>query len=156
MSEGDIPAAKIFYNGEYWDAKSLLTKIIRRAKEELIIVDPYLGMATLDILAKRTRGVRIELITPSNGELGETDFEAFGRQYGKLTKSLCGICHDRYIVVDGKSIYAVGASLKDAGRLAFSIIKSDDLPISELLAKLRKAISVRTEYSSAKRKCGEK
>ena len=146
MSEGDIPPAKIFFNGEYWDAKSLLVKIIRRAKENLILIDPYLGTATLDILAKRLRGVKIELITSSRGELAESDFEAFGRQFGNLKVSYCGVCHDRYIIEDGKSIYAVGASLKDAGRQTFSIIKTDDLPIPELLVKLRNAIRVAKDY----------
>ena len=46
------------------------------------------------MLAKRGRGVKIELVTHSNGELAESDFEAFGKQCGKFTKTICGICHD--------------------------------------------------------------
>ena len=104
MSEGELPEHQIFYQGKFWDAKSLLIEFIRRAKEGLIVVDAYLGVATFDMLAKRQRGVRIEIFTPSNGDLAETDFEAFGRQYGNLTKSTCGICHDRFIVVDQKEL----------------------------------------------------
>ena len=75
------------------------------------------------MLAKRGRGVKIELITHSNGELAESDFAAFGAQCGKFTKTICGICHDRFIIVDGKEIFWTGASLKDAGRLTFAAAK---------------------------------
>ena len=85
--------------------------------------DAYPGVATLDMLAKRGRGVKIELVTHSNGELEESDFEAFGAQCGKFTKSICGICHDRFIIVDQKEIFWTGASLKDAGRLTFAAAK---------------------------------
>ena len=86
------PLQKIFYQGRFWDAKSLLIKFIRRAKKELIVIDAYPGVATLDMLAKRGRGVKIELVTHSNGELAESDFEAFGAQCGKFTKTICGSC----------------------------------------------------------------
>ena len=76
------PLQGVFYQGRYWDAKSLLIKFIRRAKKELIVIDAYPGVATLDMLAKRGRGVKIELVTHSNGELAESDFEAFGAQCG--------------------------------------------------------------------------
>jgi hypothetical protein len=72
------------------------------------------------MLAKRGRGVSIELVTHSNGELAESDFEAFAAQCGKFMKTICGICHDRFIIVDQKEIYWTGASLKDAGRLTFA------------------------------------
>ena len=55
------PLQSIFYQNKFWDAKSLLIKFIRRAKKELIVIDAYPGVATLDILAKRGRGVKIEL-----------------------------------------------------------------------------------------------
>jgi hypothetical protein len=48
----------IFYQNKFWDAKSLLIKFIRRAKKELIVIDAYPGVATLDMLAKRGRGER--------------------------------------------------------------------------------------------------
>ena len=81
------PLQSVFYQGKFWDAKSLLIKFIRRAKKELIVVDAYPGVATLDMLAKRGRGVSIELVTHSNGELAESDLEAFAAQCGKFTKT---------------------------------------------------------------------
>ncbi len=56
------PLQSIFYQNKFWDAKSLLIKFIRRAKKELIVIDAYPGVATLDMLAKRGRGVKIERV----------------------------------------------------------------------------------------------
>ena len=150
MSEGEVPLQGIFYQNRYWDAKSLLIKFIQRAKKELIVIDAYPGVATLDMLAKRGRGVKIELITHSNGELAESDFEAFGAQYGKFTKTICGICHDRFIIVDGKEIFWTGASLKDAGRLTFAAAKMGTEVIPGLLGSIRKATSDSREYGKGK------
>ena len=151
MSEGDIPLSQIFYQNKFWDAKSLLIKFIRRAKKELIVIDAYPGVATLDMLAKRGRGVKIELVTHSNGELAESDFEAFGKQCGKFTKTICGICHDRFIIVDQKEIFWTGASLKDAGRLTFAAAKMGAEVIPGILDSIRKATSERREYGKGKK-----
>jgi prophage antirepressor-like protein len=145
------PLQSVFYQGKFWDAKSLLVKFIRRAKKELIVVDAYPGIATLDMLAKRGRGVSVELVTHSNGELAESDFEAFAAQCGKFTKTICGICHDRFIIVDQKEIYLSGASLKDAGRLTFAVSKMGDEVIPGLLESIRKATSERKEYCEGKK-----
>ncbi len=144
------PLQSIFYQNRFWDAKSLLIKFIRRAKKELIVIDAYPGVATLDMLAKRGRGVKIELVTHSSGELEESDFEAFGAQCGKFTKTVCGICHDRFIIVDQKEIFWTGASLKDAGRLAFAAAKMGAEVIPGLLVSIRKATSERKTYLKGK------
>ena len=150
------PLQSIFYQGKFWDAKSLLIKFIRRAKKELIVIDAYPGVATLDMLAKRGRGVSIELVTHSNGELAESDFEAFAAQCGKFTKTICGICHDRFIVVDQKEIYWTGASLKDAGRLTFAAAKMGAEVIPGLLDSIRKATTERRDYSTGKKAASAK
>jgi hypothetical protein len=150
------PLQSVFYQGKFWDAKSLLIKFIRRAKKELIVVDAYPGVATLDMLAKRGRGVSIELVTHSNGELAESDFKAFAAQCGKFTKTICGICHDRFIVVDQKEIYWSGASLKDAGRLTFAAAKMVAEVIPGLLDSIRKATTERRDYSTGKKASGAK
>lgn len=149
MDGGSVPEQGIFYQNKFWDAKSLLIKFIKRAKKELIVIDAYPGVATLDMLAKRGRGVKVELITHSNGELKETDFEAFGKQCGKFTKTICGVCHDRFIIADQKEIFWTGASLKDAGRLTFAVAKLGAEVIPGLLASIRKATQSQRHYGAA-------
>ena len=94
---------------------------------------------------------RFKLLTHSNGELEESDFEAFGAQCGKFTKTICGICHDRFIIVDQKEIFWTGASLKDAGRLTFAAAKMGAEIIPDLLESIRKATSERREYGKGKK-----
>ena len=94
--------------------------------------------------------MKIELVTHSNGELAESDYEAFAAQCGKFTKTICGICHDRFIIVDQKEIYLIGASLKDAGRLTFAVAKMGAEVIPGLLESIRKATSKRKEYGKDK------
>ena len=147
MSEGDVPAHQLFFQGQFWDAKSLLVKLIRKAKKELVLIDSYIGTDTLDMLAKRNRGVKIEIITHSNRGLVESDFAAFGRQYGKLTITHCGICHDRALIIDSKEMYVIGASLKDAGRETFCVLKASTEMAAGLLANLRNAVSSTKEYA---------
>lgn len=98
------------------------------------------------MLAKRGRGVKIELVTHSDGELMETDFLAFGKQYGHFTKTFCGTCHDRFLVVDEKELYWCGASLKDAGRLTFAVAPMGPEAIPGLMESIRRATSARVEY----------
>ena len=109
-------------------------------------------VATLDMLAKRGRGVKVELVTHSNGELAESDIEAIAKQCGNFTKTICGICHDRFIIADQKEIYWSGASLKDAGRLTFAAAKLGAEMIPGLLASIRKATSATNSYKKGGRK----
>jgi hypothetical protein len=93
----------------------------------------------------------LKMRTHSNGELAESDFEAFAAQCGKFTKTICGICHDRFIVVDQKEIYWTGASLKDAGRLTFAAAKMGAEVIPGLLDSIRKATTDQREYGNGKK-----
>lgn len=89
---------------------------------------------------------RFRMMKHSNGELAESDFEAFGKQCGKFIKTICGVCHDRFIITDQKEIFWTGASLKDAGRLTFAAAKMGEEVISGLLETIRKATSESIAY----------
>ena len=93
---------------------------------------------------------RFKTMKHSNGELAESDFEAFARQCGNFTKTICGICHDRFIIADQKEIYWSGASLKDAGRLTFAAAKLGAEMIPGLLDSIRKATSEHKTYGKGK------
>ena len=94
---------------------------------------------------------RLELVIYYNDELEESDFEAFGAQCGKSTKTIYRICHDRFIIVDQKEIFWTDASLKDAGRLTFAAAKMGAKVIPGFLASIRNATSERREYGKDKR-----
>ena len=143
----------IYKTGELEEAATC-TKIAQVQNEGGRTITRTVPFYNLDMLAKRGRGVNIELVTHSNGELEESDFEAFAAQSGKFTKTTCSICHDRFIIGDQKEIYWTGASLKDAGRLTFAAAKIGAEVIPGLLESIRKATTERREYGKGKNTVG--
>lgn len=116
--------SKLFFDGEIYDAYSLLLDIIGKAKKEIIIIDNYIDKVTLDILSKKNANVTILLITGKNkSKLTKTDIDKFNRQYSLLKIKYTNIFHDRFIVIDKKELYHLGASLKDLGKKVFGITK---------------------------------
>ena len=105
-----------------FDAFSLLTKIIGEAKESIILVDNYVSIATLDILSKKNKGVKIKIVTSSKGnKLTPQDIKIFSSQYDSLEVIELTEFHDRFLILDGAKLYHIGASLKDAGKKCFEI-----------------------------------
>jgi hypothetical protein len=108
----------IFYKGELYDAQSKLIEFIQEATTSLVIVDNYANGAVLDMLAEKQTGVDVTIITASPDMISQQRQQAYTAQYGVLRIVENHDFHDRFIIVDDKDVYAVGASLKDAGRNA--------------------------------------
>lgn len=77
LEEARPVAQRIFYEGETFDALSLLTDIVRRAREEILLVDGYVDMETLDVLSKKKAGVRCTVVTHPKSALTNRDIRAF-------------------------------------------------------------------------------
>ena len=119
--------SKLFFNGEIYDAYSLLVDIISKANKEIIVIDNYVDKVTLDILSKKKSNVMVLLITDENkSRLTKTDTNKFNSEYPKLKVKHTNIFHDRFIIIDNKELYHLGASLKDLGKKVFGIIKIED------------------------------
>ena len=108
---------KIFFDGQIYDAFSLITSIIQKAQKEIILIDGYVDVDTLNILAKKNDGVDVKIYTYANAQLTNRDAANFNAQYPTLTVKKTQAFHDRFIVLDGKTAYHIGASIKDAGGL---------------------------------------
>ena len=129
---------KIFFDGQIYDAFSLITSIIRKAQKEIILIDGYADVDTLNILAKKNTGVDVKIYTYASAKLTNTDAASFNAQYPTLTVKKTQVFHDRSIILDGKTAYHVGASIKDAGKKCFgiSLMEDPDL-VTELLNRLK-------------------
>ena len=129
---------KIFFDGQIYDAFSLITSIIRKAQKEIILIDGYADVDTLNILAKKNTGVDVRIYTYASAKLTNTDAASFNAQYPTLTVKKTQVFHDRFIILDGKTAYHVGASIKDAGKKCFgiSLMEDPDL-VTELLNRLK-------------------
>ena len=130
MADHEEDNQKIFYDGQIFDAFSLLTDMIRRAKKEIILIDGYADVITLNILAKKKAGVDVVVYTLPGARISAQDVRNFNAQYPALTVKRTTAFHDRFLILDGTEGYHIGASFKDAGKKCFGINKiygTDDI-----------------------------
>ena len=130
---------KLFFDGEIYDAYSLLVDIIIKADKNIIVIDNYVDKVTLDILAKKKINVVVLLITDDKkSKLTKTDIKKFNSEYPLLQIKYTNIFHDRFIIVDDKELYHLGASLKDLGKKVFAISKIEDKEyLNNLIERIR-------------------
>lgn len=129
---------KIFFDGQIYDAFSLITTIIKKAKKEIILIDGYVDVDTLNILAKKNIGVDVRIYTYASAQLTNKDAANFNAQYPTLTVKKTQVFHDRFIILDEKTAYHVGASIKDVGKKCFGIsLIEDPGVISDLMNRLK-------------------
>ena len=128
----------IFYEGQIYDAYSLLVDILSKAKKEIIIIDNYAGKKLFDII--KNISVKVKICTENIDNVSKEKYE---KQYHNLEIINTFIFHDRFIIIDNKLLYHSGASFKDLGKKCFAITKMDDNNIlQELLNKLKRYVTV--------------
>ena len=131
------PLQGVFYEGQLWDACSLVEKLIGRAKKEILLIDSWVGPGTLDMLAKKRKGVKVEVVSsPRGNKLAQSDVDKFNAQYGGLMVKTSQVFHDRFLIIDCKELYLIGASLKDLGRKCFGFTKMDAGEIAGIRARV--------------------
>ena len=131
--------AVLFFKGQMWDATSLIEDIIIKAKEEIILIDNYIDKKTLDLLVKKKKGVAVNIYTSEKGnKLTVKEITDFNNQYGLLNIRYTDEFHDRFMILDKKTLYHIGSSIKDAGKKAFEIsIIEDEKQLKEILRRLK-------------------
>ena len=104
-----------------------------RAKKSILLIDNWATAEVLDLFAKKRKGVKATIVTsehfnkkhvPSR-KISEADVKAFNEQYPTLSVRYNEAFHDRFLVIDDRELYLVGASLKDLGRKCFGFTKMD-------------------------------
>ena len=116
----------IFFDGQIFDAYSLIIDIIKKAKQKILIIDNYIDDSILKMLSKKNKDVEVVILTSQNCNLTKLDISKFNKQYPTLKVSRTNKFHDRFIVIDNKDLYHIGASLKDLGKKCFAISKIED------------------------------
>ena len=131
------PVQGVFFDGQLWDACSLAEKLVARAKKSIVLIDNWVGPGTLDILAKKRKGVAVRVVTSARGNrLAAFDIAKFNEQYPSLTVTTSAVFHDRFLILDESEIYLIGASLKDLGKKCFAFSKLDAANIDAILSKI--------------------
>jgi len=129
---------KIFFDGQVYDAFSLMTELVQKAEKSITLIDGYVDVTTLNIIAKKTTDVKVEIYTLPSAKLSKQDISVFNMQYPNLVAKHTTAFHDRFLVIDEMQGYHLGASIKDAGKKCFGINKIEDIQtIRDLLVKAK-------------------
>ena len=123
----------IFYDGEIYDAYSLLFKILNKAKSKIIIIDNYAGIELFDLIKE----IKVKIIVYTKNVNDEL-LKKYNKEYSNLEVIKCDLFHDRFIIIDNKILYHSGASFKDLGNKCFALIKIEDERILKGLLKYMK------------------
>ena len=122
---------KIFFEGQIYDAYSLIIDIIKKANQKILIIDNYVDESVLKMLTKKNKMVEIIIITSNKSTIENIDIQKFNKEYPTLKITKTNKFHDRFIVIDNKEMYHLGASIKDLGKKCFGINKIEDMKIIE-------------------------
>ena len=123
----------IFYEGQIYDAYSLLFKILIKAKSKIIIIDNYAGIELFDLIKE----IKIKIIVYTKNVNDEL-LKKYNKEYNNLEIIKCELFHDRFIIIDNKILYHSGASFKDLGKKCFALTKIEDEEILKGLLKYMK------------------
>ena len=121
----------IYFQGQIFDAYAKFESFIAQAKKEIILIDNYVDLSILQRLAKKTKGVNVTIYTDPKTKLAPLDVQTFNTQYPTLTLNFTTKAHDRFLIIDQKIMYHIGASLKDLGKkhFAFSVLDAAYIPM---------------------------
>jgi len=136
------PLQGVFYDGQLWDARALVLSLVARAKRSLILIDNWATPEVLDLFAKKRKGVKLTIFTSEHYDkkhvphrkISDADVKTFNAQYPKLAVRYNETFHDRFLIIDNKELYLIGASLKDLGAKCFGFTKLDAAQIRRIKA----------------------
>jgi hypothetical protein len=135
LKTNNLPNQGIFFDGQIYDAYELMSKIIRSAKKEIILIDNYIDETVLTHLSKRAENVEAIIYTKSISKVLQLDLERHNSQYPPIQIKELRDSHDRFLIIDQKELYHIGASLKDLGKKWFAFSKLDAF-LTDVLGKI--------------------
>ncbi len=118
------PRQGVFYNGQIYDAYALINDLFKSAETDIVLIDNYIDDTILTLFSKFEK-LHFTIITkPMNKHL-KLDIDKYNQQYNNLTIKISNKFHDRFLLIDNKGAYHIGASLKDLGKKVFGFNKID-------------------------------
>lgn len=125
----------IFFDGQVYDAYIFVGELIKSAKSSMVLIDNYIDDSVLTLLSKREVSVKCAVYTKNLTKQLKLDLEKYNSQYPKIDITKFEDSHDRFLIIDNKDIYHIGASLKDLGKKWFAFSKLDIKGL-DILSKL--------------------
>jgi len=133
------PKHGIFYDGQIFDAYVFVSDLIKSAKSSILLIDNFIDESVLQVFTKRKKGVAVEIYTKNFLKVLKQDLEKHNSQYPKITIKKFTKAHDRFLIIDKKTVYHFGASLKDLGKKWFAFSKMQ-LSAIEIISNLKNEI----------------
>ena len=112
---------KLFFDGQIYDAFTFMVSLVQKADKEIILIDNYAGVGTLDVLSKKKENVDVQLFTSKKAKITQSDIDKFNAQYPTITLNYTETFHDRFLIIDSSLGYSIGSSVKDAGKRCFAV-----------------------------------
>ena len=134
----DLPNQGIFFDGQIFDAYVFVADIIKKAKTDIVLIDNYVDETVLMLLAKRAKNVNATIYTKIISKQLQLDLAKHNSQYNHIKLKTFDISHDRFLIIDQKELYHLGASLKDLGKKWFAFSRMDSL-VNQVLDQLKNA-----------------
>ena len=131
------PKQGIFYDGQVYDAYIFVSNLIKSAKNNIVLIDNYIDDSILTLLSKRDENISCTIYTKNISKQLKLDLEKYNTQYSKIEIKKFDDSHDRFLILDKKEVYHIGASLKDLGKKWFGFSKFD-IKAFDILSKLEK------------------
>ncbi len=129
------PSQGIFYDGQIFDAYTFISDILRTANKSIILIDNYIDDTTFTLFSK-VPNIDVTIYTYTISKQLKQDFEKYTTQYKNITLKSFKNSHDRFLILDNKEVYLIGASLKDLGKKWFGFSKLDISSIDSMIQKL--------------------
>lgn len=127
---------KIFFEGQIYDAYSLIIDIIKKANRKITIIDNYIDDSILKMLAKKNKNVEVTILTSIKSNIQNIDIQKFNKEYPTLKVAKTDKFHDRFILLDNTEMYHLGASIKDLGKKCFAISKVENEEMINLIKRV--------------------
>lgn len=129
------PVEGIFFDGQLFDAYKFAADLIKSARHSIILIDNYVDESVLMLLTKRDVNVTATIYTAQISKQLALDLHRHNAQYEPIAIRQFKQSHDRFLLIDEKDIYHIGASLKDLGKkwFAFSKLNWD---INDIMGKI--------------------
>jgi len=115
---------KIFFEGQIYDAYSLIIDIIKKANKKITIIDNYIDDSVLKMLAKKKKNVEVVILTSQKSNIQNIDIQKFNREYPTLKVARTEKFHDRFILLDNKEMYHCRSFYQRFRQKMFCNIKS--------------------------------
>ena len=136
ISKADLPKQSIFSAGQFYDAYEFISSIVRRAKNSILLIDPYCDSKAFTFLKNKQKSVKLTICSSRFSKLESSEIEKFETQYGEIVVKHLDDNHDRYLIIDDEECYQLGASLNYAGKKMFSVTKSENADIIHFLVRM--------------------